>query len=690
MEYSINTNYLEIIAGTSNRYNPVYEAAAVNVEKNTDKGVNYLKNFLQSIEKISEKEAVKDERISKSKGNIRKFEGHDNIKFAVDFLSKNLKGIDGVADCIEMYDLILKYQPMYSDAYDLKNTLVIYEYESAVYMLVTNLSMIMANNMDVVANGTEIRIQKKNAETFGVIPKTMKELLKQMKSVDHSVYLEELNKTFENNALGKVTTEGVYVEGLELAGIMVTAKTIGSLAYGVLSNVFSIGKSATGILKKIRRSIFGIVPIIRSVAYLRYKKKADTILKLDEQVKFIEQNIEQLEKRTNINPKDKEVIIKKQKAIIEAYKKKSEKLRVEFMECEKEASNAIAKDDVTISKIDDNNDDFVLESGRTLFDVFSESKKNKINRKSMEEVKKFREDFIFDKILKKNNKKSEEKVAPEVKSEEDKFKDITKAAVKEFHESHTRAAIKLTIEAIDEKKDADKSTRLMSKIGGTPYWPKNMEWPKIDGKNGICYAQLNFGKLPKLEGFPESGIMQCFIKDEQTQDKCKIVYHKDTNLEDALDELPVLSYTQEDDYNSLGGSAYLVSDTTAFECTMNPDRVLDKNEYVDEIVANIATKVDKDWKTLKDVENDDKAKFDIIVDAIWDHSAVYGTMIGGWAFYTQGDHGFEDDQIQLLQIDDDADIQWGDCGLAHFFCKEDALKKLKFDDDDANFYWDCY
>lgn len=685
MEYSINTNYLEIIAGTSNKYNPVYEAASMNVEKNTDKGIAYLKNFLQSIEKISEKEAVKDERISKSKGNLRKFEGYDNIKFAIDFLSKNLKGIDGVADCIEMYDLILKYQPMYSDAYDLKNKLVIYEYESAVYMLVTNLSMIMANNMDVVANGTEIRIQKKNAETFGVIPKTMKELLKQMKSIDHSVYLEELNKTFENNALGKVTTEGVYVEGLELAGVMVTAKTIGSLAYGILSNVLSIGKSATGIIKKIRKSIFGIVPIIRSVAYLRYKKKADTILKLDEQVKFIEQNIEQISKRTNIDPKEKEIIIKKQKAIIEAYKKKSEKLRVEFMECEKEASNAIAKDDATISKIDDTNDDFVLESGRTLFDVFSESKKNKVNRKSMDEVKKFREDFIFNK----HKKKSENEADPEVKSDKDKFKDIAKAAVEEFHESHTRAAIKLNIESLDNTKDADKSTRLMSKIGGTPYWPKNMEWPKIDGQNGICYAQLNFSKLPKLEGFPESGILQCFIKDEQTQDKCKIVYHKDTNLENALDEIPVLSYTQEDEFNSLGGS-YLVSNASAFECTMNPDRVLGKDEYVDEIVSIIAKKVDKDWKTLKDVENDDKTKFNAIVDAIWDHSAVYGTMIGGWAYYTQGDQEFEDDKIQLLQIDDEAGIQWGDCGLAHFFCNEDALKKLKFDDADANFYWDCY
>ena len=174
MEYSINTNYLEIIAGTSNKYNPMYEEAATNIDKNTDKGVKYLKNFLQSIENISEKDSVKDERISKSKGNIRNFDGYKNITSALDFLNKNLSGVPGVKDCSDMHDLLIKYQPQYTEAYDKKNKLTMYEYESALFMLVTNLSMILANNMNVVSNGTEIRIQKKSNETFGIIPKTMK------------------------------------------------------------------------------------------------------------------------------------------------------------------------------------------------------------------------------------------------------------------------------------------------------------------------------------------------------------------------------------------------------------------------------------------------------------------------------------------------------------------------------------
>ena len=91
--------------------------------------------------------------------------------FKLDFLNKNLGKVRGVGDCQDMYDILVKYQPQFTEAYEKKMRLVMLEYESAVYMLVTNLSMILANNMEVVSNGTEIRIKAKSEETFGTIPK---------------------------------------------------------------------------------------------------------------------------------------------------------------------------------------------------------------------------------------------------------------------------------------------------------------------------------------------------------------------------------------------------------------------------------------------------------------------------------------------------------------------------------------
>ncbi len=694
MEYSINTNYLEIIAGTSNKYNPVYEAAATNVEKNTNKGIKYLANFLNSIETIAEKSAVKDERISKSNGNIRKFEGYDDIKSALDFLTKNLKDIKGVKDCIEMHDLIVKYQPQYSEAYDLKNKIVVYEYESAVYMLVTNLSMILANNMDVVSNGTEIKIQKKSAETFGVIPKTMEELLKQMKMSEHAVYLDELNKSFAESEAGQVTTEGVYVEMINPVAAVATASSFIGLAGSVIKNVFSSFKGGMNIFKKIRKSMFGIVPIIRSIVYIRYKKKADTILALEQQVAFISNNIEQLEKRTNMDPKQKALIIKKQKAYIEAYNKKAAKLRAQLMECEKEAATEIAKDDKNIGNADD---DFVLESGKTIHDVFTEKK----STKTPAQIEKFREEMQEHRFLKIfGKKKKDEKAKEEPKEDAEKvkrlneIKEATKAVVEAFREENKCPSISLNMKASSDKEDEC----LDSKFGGNPYWPNDMEWPtavnprtnqKIDL---ICYAQLNFDKLPHIEGYPTTGIMQFFITDEEDYDKdgcCKVFYHKDPSIDKCIpvDQIPVTTSTQEINDNLAIDGCWIVESAKLEDTYPSASYILEHEDILNEIVTKIAEKVGESWKTLKDIE--DKEENNAVTDVIWDCAkSNYGCFIGGYPFFTQYDPEF--DMTHVLQMDSCEGMQWGDYGVAHFYCTEKALKALKFNDNDCRFYWDCY
>ena len=58
-----------------------------------------------------------------------------------------------------------------------------------------------------------------------------------------------------------------------------------------------------------------------------------------------------------------------------------------------------------------------------------------------------------------------------------------------------------------------KTTVFDSKIGGAPYFPKNMEYPTVregSGKGKPLYllAQLNFGTLPKIEGFPGEGSLR--------------------------------------------------------------------------------------------------------------------------------------------------------------------------------------
>ena len=349
--YEINTNYLEIIAGTSNTLSPVYREAAEDIEKGNENSLRYMKNFITSIENLASK--TKDQRISQSAGNIKNFSAIKSIDTTLGFLKKNLGGIDVVKDCAQVYDALERYQSQYVRGYEKKIRMIQLEYESAVYMLTTALSMAMANNMEIVANGTEIKIQKRSAPTHGVIDKTLKDLAKQLSNSAHKDYLEQLIKEVDDVGPASIT-EAAYYESNPVADTI-------ALLGAFIDSAKRIGKTGYNLFIKFKNSLFGIVPLIRSVLYLKYKKKADTILSLEQQAAFIEQNIEQLQNMKNMDEEKKAEIIQKQKATAEAYMKKAEKLRAQLMETEKDASTEIQKEN---PQLKDAEDDFVLESAK--------------------------------------------------------------------------------------------------------------------------------------------------------------------------------------------------------------------------------------------------------------------------------------------------------------------------------------
>lgn len=384
MDFKFNNDYFSIISGSSFKLNQAYMEAEESIDKSTPKGLSQLKAFISAIEEISNKEGVKDPRISASKGDIKKFKGHENIKTAMAFIKKNLSGIEILKDINLIYQSLLTNRDQYEEGYQKNINLIKLEYESAVYMIVTGLAMVMAVNMDVVQDGVSIKIQKKSGTSYGATGETIKNLAKQMGSNHHKDYLEAMIKAYDMNKSGntkveevkkvetpdkdkkeenkddnkeekkeEVVKESVYFyEAGGAAGALLLFDTM-------LNNVQALGRFAKRTFIGIKNSAFGILPLIRSVMYLRYKKKADTVLALDQQCVFIQQNIEQLEQRTNMDPKKKEAIIQRQKAVIEQYQKKAAKLRAELLENERDSTTESKKDEPKISKQAD--DDFVLE-----------------------------------------------------------------------------------------------------------------------------------------------------------------------------------------------------------------------------------------------------------------------------------------------------------------------------------------
>lgn len=352
-EYNICTDYIAIIAGTDKPYSKAYIEAAEAADKNTPKGSAKMKKMISSIESVSAKS--KDARISKSRGNIKQFAGYESIKTALAFSKKHLAGTPLLNDVTTIFNALESNAELYTDGYSKNNRLIILEYESAVYMCVTGLSMLIANNLDVEQKETSVVIKKKNGQNLGVINSTAKGFAKQIGAKNHKSYLEGLLAASEMKG-STVSTEIKESTTFMEASIADTAILIDTIT----TNIANLGRFAKRTFVGIKNSLFGIIPMIRSVMYLRYKKKADTILALEQQVQFIERNIEQLENMKNMDPAKKAEVIKRQKAYIEAYRKKAEKLRAQLTETEREAATEIKKDDPKISNDDD---DFVLEWG---------------------------------------------------------------------------------------------------------------------------------------------------------------------------------------------------------------------------------------------------------------------------------------------------------------------------------------
>lgn len=113
---------------------------------------------------------------------------------------------------------------------------------------------------------------------------------------------------------------------------------------------------------------------------------------------------------------------------------------------------------------------------------------------------------------------------------------------------------------------AEQTSVFDSKLGGVPYLPKEMEYPKalqgaLAGKPLKLLAQINFVKLPHLEGFPKKGILQFFagcddddvygidFDDGFNQNGFRILYHE--NIMEDTSKL-----ISKEDMPEFGGDEY--------------------------------------------------------------------------------------------------------------------------------------
>ncbi len=223
-----------------------------------------------------------------------------------------------------------------------------------------------------------------------------------------------------------------------------------------------------------------------------------------------------------------------------------------------------------------------------------------------------------------------------------------------------------------------------SKFGGKAYWPKDTEYPESkSGEKLTLLAQLNFDELPSLAEFPQNGLLQFFIEDDdlygmdfdtpieevvKSPSGYRVIYH------------PVVEKNKElldNDVPEAHNESYLpISREYRLESTLD-----------NEIPSPTDFRYEKYAGDPFEYEEE-------LGEYVYDNFSAEGSKIGGYANFTQEDprtDGEYDNWVLLFQMDSesvgDDEIMWGDVGVGNFFIEKEALSKNDFSR--VWYNWDC-
>jgi uncharacterized protein YwqG len=235
--------------------------------------------------------------------------------------------------------------------------------------------------------------------------------------------------------------------------------------------------------------------------------------------------------------------------------------------------------------------------------------------------------------------------------------------------------LRIEAEPIMEALTEDPIPLLESKIGGVPYFPDDQHWPTdTHGDYMLPIAQINFSRVPVLQGFPTAGILQLFLSPTSWYDNdAKVVFHP----QETLNQLPLA------DFGFLEESIFAESPVQSvhrLSFRHDLDRGSSSDYRLEQFFQNQLPPNFTDQLTPEESEQ---------LDDYFDGS---GHKIGGYGAFTQDDPRAypeaSDKSVQLLQLDTDDYITWGDMGIGHLLINPDDLRTGHLEK--AVFYWDCH
>ncbi|UOQ71188.1 YwqG family protein [Hymenobacter cellulosilyticus] len=214
-----------------------------------------------------------------------------------------------------------------------------------------------------------------------------------------------------------------------------------------------------------------------------------------------------------------------------------------------------------------------------------------------------------------------------------------------------------------------------SKFGGLPFLPQSIAYPRDEkGLPLLLLAQINLAELPATNWLAAAGMLQFYASAQELADMedAKVLYINPAQLAEEMQQ--DFSFFPANHYDE---SPVYCEHSLQFELTTEYGGLEDSRFTIDFGSLNA-----QDFRKKLPMER--KKQFEKFFDSD-------GHKLGGYATFTQGDprdYAPEgDNDVQLLQIDIDEQIMFGDSGVAHFFIAPQALQNGEFDK--AYFYWDC-
>lgn len=231
---------------------------------------------------------------------------------------------------------------------------------------------------------------------------------------------------------------------------------------------------------------------------------------------------------------------------------------------------------------------------------------------------------------------------------------------------------------------------MASKVGGQAYWPEGHEYPRgEDGQPLFLLAQIDFANIPRLEGYPDSGLLQFFIANNDYYganfDTGPAHFSEQKDFRVVYWPAPLAPAGQRR-VQSGGAEVYLPMDPA------KPRRMrfTSGSETMGAGDAGIPAILGQDVYPLAEAYAErHRLPEDAVVDALFTHLSRTGHKLGGYPYFTQEDpRQAGDPRVLLLQLDSDDEMMWGDVGVGNFFIHPDDLARRDFSR--VMYNWDCH